>query len=152
MHIFNSKIFSLPSEHFSFNFLLLAIYVQSRQIGRMIHHVPITQPLSTCGHSSFMSNPTHFPSSLLCSDSRHYFTTFSMYSTCISKREDKVYLTCLVVILFTVVDVFTGHIVFHYITYFISATSVSFSLSYIISFAFRKLYVFCSNRYLLSIP
>lgn len=43
----------------------------------------------------------------------------------------KVCLTCLVVILFTVVDIFIRYIVFHYTTYFISGNlSIPFPLSY----------------------
>ena len=68
------------------------------------------------------------------------------------KERYKVYLTCLVVILFTVADVFIRHIVFHYITYFISATCLSLSLSLIICSAFRKRYAFCSYTYLMSRP
>ena len=64
----------------------------------------------------------------------------------------KVYLICLVVILFTLVNVFIRHIVFPYITYFICVTSLSLFLSLIICFAFKKLSVFCSNRYLISRP
>ena len=68
------------------------------------------------------------------------------------KERYKVYLTCLVVILFTVADVFIRHIVCHYITYFISATCLSLSLSLIICSAFRKRYAFCSYTYLMSRP
>ena len=39
----------------------------------------------------------------------------------------KVCLTCLVLILFTVVDVFVRYIVFHYITYFICVTCLPLS-------------------------
>ena len=68
------------------------------------------------------------------------------------KEMYKVYLICLVLILFTVVDVFVRYIVFHYTTYFISATCLSLSLSLIICSAFRKRYAFCSYTYLMSRP
>ena len=47
------------------------------------------------------------------------------------KEMYKVYLICLVLILFTVVDVFVRYIVFHYTTYFICATCLPLSPSLI---------------------
>ena len=99
------------------------------------------------------------PSCLMPPTSRHpcYFQIPGIilpHSTCILhvslKDMYKVCLTCLVLILFTVVYVFIRHIVFHYTTYFISATCLSLSLSLIICCAFRKLYGSSSNRYLIS--
>ena len=126
--------------YFSFNFLLWEIYVQSRQIGRTIHHVPVTQPLSTCGLSSFMSNPTHSPIPGIFRFQALFYHILILHIAL--KEMYKVYLICLVVILFTLVNVFIRHIGFPYITYFISATCLSLSLSLIICSAFRKLYVF----------
>ena len=108
----------------------------------MIDHVPVTQPLSTCGHSSSMSNPTHFPHPCYFQIPGIILSHFTCILHVALKEMYKVYLTCLVVILFTIVDVFIRNIVFPYITYFISATCLSLSLSLIICSAFRKLYVF----------
>ena len=58
----------------------------------------------------------------------------------------------LVGILFTVVNVFIRYIVIDYIAYFICVICLSFSLSLTACFAFRKLYGFCSDSYLIPRP
>ena len=69
------------------------------------------------------------------------------------KERYKLYLTCLVVILFTVVDVFVRHIVLN-LFHFCKRIDLylSLSLSLIICSPFRKRYAFCSYTYLMSRP
>ena len=102
------------------------------------------------------------PSCLMPPTSRHpcYFQIPGIilpHSPCILhvslKEMYKVYLICLVLILFTVVDVFVRHIVLN-LFHFCKRIDLylSLSLSLIICSPFRKRYAFCSYTYLMSRP
>lgn len=144
-------IFSLPSALFSFNFYYGGPSMYKADI--LVEWYTMYPSLNHCQRVVIL------PSRLIPPTSRHpcYFQIPGIilpHSPCILhvslKDMYKVCLTCLVLILFTVVDVFVRYIV-HYITYFICVTCLPLSpLTYYV--LHLEASCFCSNSYLISRP